>query len=101
MGSGIIGAEVGFDFDDASAEEFAALPADQDFAEEIGADEARVAVVEGAGERPHLTMHEGTEGSKIRSLLNLAQDVNDEPNQESHPNKQRNDALRSRVCAGQ
>jgi hypothetical protein len=50
VGGGIVGSEISFDLDDASSEEFAALAADEDFAEQIGADEARVAVVEGAGE---------------------------------------------------
>jgi hypothetical protein len=49
MGSGIVGAEISLDFDDAPGEKFAALPSNEDFAQEIRADEARVAVVEGAG----------------------------------------------------
>ena len=48
--SGIAGARVGFDFDDASGEKFAALTADEDFSEQVGGDGAGVAVVEGAGE---------------------------------------------------
>jgi len=45
---GIAGAGVSFDFDDASSEKFAALPADEDFAEQLGTDDAGVAVVERA-----------------------------------------------------
>ena len=47
---GIADAGIGFDLDDASGEKFAALAADQDFAEQVVGDEAGVAVVEGAGE---------------------------------------------------
>ena len=49
MRSGIVGAEISFDFDDAPAEQLVPLPPHEEFAEQIRPDQARVAVVEGAG----------------------------------------------------
>ena len=50
MGRGIIGAEISLDFNDASGEEFAALSADKNIAQQIRSNQARVAVVERARE---------------------------------------------------
>jgi hypothetical protein len=51
VGSRIIGAEIGFDFNDSPSEEFAALSAHEDFAQQVRADEARIAIIERSGER--------------------------------------------------
>lgn len=45
----IIGAEVSFDFNDASGKEFAAFAADENFAQQIGSNKARIAVVKRTG----------------------------------------------------
>ena len=49
VGGGVVGAKVGFDFDDACGKKLAALAADEEFAKEVRAYETRVAVVERAG----------------------------------------------------
>ena len=51
--SGIIRSEVGFNFNDASSEQLTTLAADENLAEQVRSDEARVAVVEGAGKDVH------------------------------------------------
>jgi hypothetical protein len=50
MRGGIVGAEVSFDFHDPSREQVAALPTNQKFAQHLGPDLTRIAVVEGPGE---------------------------------------------------
>ena len=56
---GIAGARIGFDLDDASGEKLAPLAPDEDFAEKIRADEARIAVVEGARKGVEVRFHRG------------------------------------------
>jgi len=46
MSRRIVGPEVGFYFDDASGEKFVALAANEDLAQQIRADKARVTVIE-------------------------------------------------------
>src|SRR6478672_1617477 len=46
----IIGAEIGFDFDDAPRKQPAPLPTHQNFAQQVRPNEAWVSVIEGAGE---------------------------------------------------
>ena len=50
MRGGIVGAQIGFNFHDASGEHLAPLPPHENLAEEIRSDQARVAIVEGTSE---------------------------------------------------